>query len=98
MATQKKSPAAAKKAPAATKPAARKATPHILVDGKLTKAVPQTGKRGDDRTKISGAQIDWVRTNAKQVGGTWSQPKIAAKLGISQPTVSYILRGKIRNS
>jgi hypothetical protein len=88
MATEKKTPAAAKAAP--------KKTPHILVDGKMKKVEPRSGKV-DGRVHITNAQVNWIRTNARQLGGEWSQPKIAAKLGISQPTVSYIVRGMIRN-
>jgi hypothetical protein len=80
-------------------PKTSKATCHILNDdGSMSKVAPQAGKKRDARTKITGAQIDFIRRNALQLGGTMGQPALAAKVGCSQPTVSYIIHGKIRVS
>lgn len=93
-----------KTAKASKKAAAVKAPVHIVTysettgEAKIVKANPQTGKKGDGRTKLTGAQIDFIRRNALQLGGELSQPKLAAKFGVCQPTISYVVRGLIRNS
>lgn len=112
MATEKKSPAAAKKAPATRKTAApaatrtRKAPQILLEDGTLQSVGAQvkighrltTKNKKDGRIRIPAETIDFVRIHAKQLGGDMSQPELAKAIGCSQPTISYIVRGKIRNS
>lgn len=77
----------------------RSKVPHVLAeDGTMQPVTHQTKveAKKDGRVRIPAESIDYIRINARQLGGTMSQLQLAKAIGISQPTVSYIIHGKIR--
>lgn len=80
----------------------RSKVPHVLAEDGTLQPVARQAKvdakkdKQDGRVRIPSESIDYIRINARQLGGTMSQPQLAKAVGISQPTVSYIIHGKIR--